>query len=322
MSDNKKVTLGQYKGLKIVTLAATANEMEIDSFIQQVMEQATTTQVILDRPVENGDVISLNFAGFCDGVQFEGGTAEDYELEIGSGSFIDGFEEQLVGAEIGKEINVNVTFPENYGAPNLAGKPAVFVCKVNAIRETIVPELNDEFCRENLTCNTVAELRELAEKQIIEQKMKSAVDKQVQILLRIIVDDSECDIPEAPVQDEIDNQINAFANTLMQQGMSFDQYCKMTGMDREKLEAQLRPVALRQVKTQVVLNAIAEAEGITITNEDILAHLNNFASQYGMDAQELMNSLGTVELENLKKDMLLNKAIDVIVENSVTEYEE
>lgn len=319
MCETKLVKLGQYKGLSMKTQPITVTEAEIDNQIGQILAQNTNEREANDRPVQMGDTISLNFAGFCDGVQFDGGTAQNYKLVIGSHSFIDNFEEQLVGVEVGQEVEVFVTFPEHYGALELAGKPAKFICTVNTITEKVVPELTDGFCRKKAGCESIGEFREKVRAQLLDQKKEQMTQARIETLLARIIEDSEIIVPEGALKAHVNRRVNEFASQLMQQGMQLEQYCQMTGMSVEDMAAQILPYAELEIKRQIVMEEIAAAEGLSVPDDELEYQLGQFAAQYGMDPKELKKQLGAAELKNLKEEILLNKALEIVLNSVVGE---
>ena len=284
------VSLGKYKGVEIEeTEKPSVTKDEIDAEIDREREKNATFETVTDRSVKDGDMITLDFEGFVDGVPFEGGKADDYALTIGSGSFIPGFEEQLVGAAIGEEKEVNVSFPEDYHAEDLKGKPAVFKCKVNSIRVKNLPEADDAFADDVSEFSTMKEYREDIEKKLLKDKEDRARQQKEDAVLEAIVADSKIDIP-APMLDTQQRQmLDEFASRMQMQGLSIDQYMQYTGQTREQMIASMKPDAERRIKTRLVLEEIVKAENITPSEEDFEAELKKMAENY------------RTEVENVKK---------------------
>ena len=306
------VKLGKYKGVKIEKVETEVTDADIDAEIEKERRANSRTIVVEDRAVKDGDITVIDFEGFVDGVAFEGGKGENYPLTIGSGQFIPGFEEQLIGAEIGKDVEVNVTFPEDYQAEDLAGKAAVFKCKVNEIKETELPEVDDEFASEVSDFDTVAEWKEELKKDLSEKKEAQAKDEKETKALEAAIENAEMDIPDAMVEYECENMINDYAMRLRQQGLSIDQYLMFTGMDMNGLKDQMRPQALKTIQSRLVLEAIVEAEKIEATDAEIEEEIAKMAEMYGMEADKIKDTMGDREKELMSKDVCLRKAAELI----------
>ena len=310
-----EVTLGKYKGIKVDEADLAVTEEEINAQIEKERENSARTISVEDRPVKDGDITTLDFEGFVDGVAFEGGKGTDYPLTIGSGSFIPGFEEQLIGAELNKEVEVNVTFPEEYHAAELAGKPAVFKVKINEIKTKELPELDDEFAQDVSEFDTLAEYKESIEKKLVERKDAEAKRTKEDEAIQKIIDKSKMEIPDAMVDTQARSMVDDFANRIAQQGLSMEQYMQFTGMNIEKLMEQMKPEALKRIQSSLVLEAIAKEENIEVSDEEVDEELKKMAEMYGMEVEKLKEYMGDAEKESMKKDMAIQKAVDLIMEN-------
>lgn len=307
-----EVKLGKYKGVKIEKVSTEVTDADVDAEIEKERKANSRTIVVEDRPVKDGDITVINFEGFVDGVAFEGGKGENYPLTIGSGQFIPGFEEQLIGAKIGEDVEVNVTFPEDYQAEDLAGKAAVFKCKVNEIKETELPEADDEFASEVSDFDTIAEWKEDLMKSLTEKKVASAKEEKENKALEAAVENAEMVIPDAMAEFECEQMINDYAMRLSQQGLSIDQYLMFTGMDMDGLKAQMKPQAIKTIKSRLVLEAIVNEEKLEANDDEIDAEIAKMAEMYGMEADKLKESIGDREKELMSKDVCLRKAVELV----------
>ena len=307
-----EVKLGKYKGVKIEKVSTEVTDADVDAEIEKERRANSRTIVVEDRPVKDGDITVINFEGFVDGVAFEGGKGENYPLTIGSGQFIPGFEEQLIGAKIGEDVEVNVTFPEDYQAEDLAGKAAVFKCKVNEIKETELPEADDEFASEVSDFDTIAEWKEDLMKSLTEKKVASAKEEKENKALEAAVENAEMVIPDAMAEFECEQMINDYAMRLSQQGLSIDQYLMFTGMDMDGLKAQMKPQAIKTIKSRLVLEAIVNEEKLEANDDEINAEIAKMAEMYGMEADKLKESIGDREKELMSKDVCLRKAVELV----------
>lgn len=307
-----EVKLGKYKGVKIEKVETEVTDADIDAEIDKERRANSRTIVVEDRAVKDGDITVIDFEGFVDGVAFEGGKGENYPLTIGSGQFIPGFEEQLIGAELGKDVEVNVTFPEDYNATELAGKAAVFKCKVNEIKETELPEVDDEFASEVSDFDTVAEWKEDLKKSLTEKKEASAKDEKETKALEAAIENAEMDIPDAMIEFECENMINDYAMRLRQQGLTIDQYMMFTGMDMDGLKEQMKPQALKTIQSRLVLEAIVAAEKLEATDAEVDEEIAKMAEMYGMPADKIKETMGDREKELMSKDVCLRKAAELI----------
>ena len=307
-----EVKLGKYKGVKIEKVSTEVTDADVDAEIEKERRANSRTIVVEDRPVKDGDITVINFEGFVDGVAFEGGKGENYPLTIGSGQFIPGFEEQLIGAKIGEDVEVNVTFPEDYQAEDLAGKAAVFKCKVNEIKETELPEADDEFASEVSDFDTIAEWKEDLMKSLTEKKAASAKEEKENKAVEAAVENAEMVIPDAMAEFECEQMINDYAMRLSQQGLSIDQYLMFTGMDMDGLKAQMKPQAIKTIKSRLVLEAIVNEEKLEANDDEIDAEIAKMAEMYGMEADKLKESIGDREKELMSKDVCLRKAVELV----------
>ncbi len=311
-----EVKLGKYKGLKIDKIDAEVTEEEIDAEINKERENNARNITVEDRPVKDGDMTTLDFEGFVDGVPFEGGKGENYPLTIGSGAFIPGFEEQLVGAEVGKEVEVNVTFPEDYQAAELKGKAAVFKCTVKEIREKELPELDDEFASEVSEFDTLAEYREDVKKNLTEKKQKDAKNAREDAAIKAAVEVAEMEIPDAMLETQQRQMVDEFAQRITMQGLSMEQYFQFAGTNYQKMVEQVKPQALERIKSRLVLEAIAAAEKIEATEEDYEKELETMAEVYQMEVSKVKELMGEREKKNIMQDLAVRKAAEFVAENA------
>ncbi len=310
------VTLGKYKGVEVETADVTVSDEEVDAAIVREQEKNARTIEVTDRPVKSGDQTVIDFEGFVDGVAFDGGKGTDYPLTIGSGAFIPGFEDALIGAEIGKETDVNVTFPEEYQEKSLAGKPAVFKCTVKSIKEKELPELNDEFASEVSEFDTLAEYKESVKADLEVKKLSDAKAAKQDAVIDKIIEDSKMDIPDAMLQTEQKNMINEFAQRMQAQGLTLQQYMQFSGMDNEKFMEQVKPQALSRIQSRLVLEEIAKAENITVTEEDYEAELKTMAEAYALELDKVKDMVGDEGRKQIEKDILVKKALEFAADNA------
>ena len=309
-----EVKLGKYKGVKVEKADTEVTDEEVDKEIDKERESNARNIDVTDRAVKDGDIVTLDFEGFVDGTAFEGGKGENYPLTIGSGTFIPGFEEQLVGAEIGKETEVNVTFPEDYQSEELAGKPAMFKVNVKAIRATELPELDDEFASEASEFDTMDEYKEDIKKNLLSKKEADAKREKEGKVIDKIVENATMEIPDAMVEMQQEQMVDEFAQRLSYQGLKLEQYLQFTGMDMDAFKEQCKPEALRRIESRLVLEAIADAEAIEVSAEDVDKELENMASMYQMELEKLKEVIGEHETDSIKKDIAIQKAVDLVVE--------
>lgn len=311
-----EVKLGKYKGVKVEKADITVTDEEVDAEINKERENNARNIEVTDRAVKDGDITTLDFEGFVDGVAFEGGKGENYPLTIGSGAFIPGFEEQLIGAEIGKEVEVNVTFPEDYQAEDLKGKAAVFKCTVKEIKEKQLPELDDEFASEVSEFETLAEYKAVVKGKLEERKAKEAKDAKEAAVIEEIVKDSEMEIPEAMLATQQRQMVDEFAQRIQMQGLSIDQYFQFTGSSYEQMIEQVKPQAEKRIQSRLVLEAVAKAENITATDEDYEDELKVMAEAYQMEVEKVKELLPEKSVAQIKEDIAVKKAAEFVVENA------
>ena len=309
-----EVTLGKYKGVTVTKIDTSVTDEEVDAEIETQRNNNART-VTVERPVEVGDTAVIDFEGFMDGVAFEGGKGEDFDLEIGSHSFIDTFEDQLVGKSTGDDVEVNVTFPEQYQAEELAGKPAVFKVKIKEIKAKELPELDDEFAQDVSECDTLAAYKEEVKKNLTDRKEADARRTKEDEAIEKIIDDAKMDIPDAMIDNQVNSMINDFANNMMQQGLSMDQYMQFTGMTIDKFKEQVRPDAIKRIQSSLVLEQIAKEENIEVSDADVDAEIEKMAAAYGMDVEQLKGYVQDAEKESMKKDIAVQKAVEFIMDN-------
>lgn len=310
-----EVTLGKYNGVTVTKIDTSVSDEEIDAEIEKERNANARTITVTDRGVQNGDTAVIDFEGFVDGVAFEGGKGENHPLEIGSHSFIDTFEDQLVGKNTGDEVDVNVTFPEQYQAAELAGKPALFKVKINEIRAKELPELNDEFVQDVSECDTLDAYREETRKKLQERKENAAKGTKEDEAIKKIIDKSKMDIPEAMIDMQAQGMIDEFAQRIAMQGMSIEQYMQFSGMTIDKLKEQVRPEALQRIQSSLVLEEIAKAENLEASDEDVEKELESMAGMYGMQVEDLKKYMGDAESESMKRDIAVKKAVEFVMAN-------
>ena len=309
-----EVTLGEYKGVEVEKQNTEVLDEEIDAEIFKERESNSRMIDVEDRAVENGDTVNLDFEGFVDGEPFEGGKGEGYPLVIGSNTFIPGFEEQLIGANIDEEKEVNVTFPEDYQAEELKGKAAVFKCKVNRIQKKELPEVDDEFAKDVSEFDTLEEYKADIRKKLAEEKEKDAQRAKEDAVINKIIETSEMDIPDAMVDAQIDQMADDFGRRMQSQGLSLEQYFQFTGLTMEKLRDELKPQALKRIQTRLVLEKIAEVEEIQPTEEQVDEEIKKMAEMYNMEADKLKEMIGEYEMDQMKKDMAVQQAVTLVAD--------
>lgn len=314
---NPAVTLGAYKGVEIDKVETEVTEAEIDDAIKKVQESNSRTVDVTDRAVEDGDTAVIDFEGFVDGEAFEGGKGNDYSLVIGSHSFIDTFEDQIIGHSIGDEFDVNVTFPAEYGVSDLAGKPAVFKVTVKAIKRKELPEVDDDFASEVSDFETVAEYRESLRKDLTEKKAKEAADAKEDAAVRKAIEACEVELDELHIKDMVRTMMDETAANFRQQGISMDMYYQYTGTTEEDLKKQLEPRAEERIKSREVLKAVAEAEKIEVSDADIEAEITEMAGKFNMEPDKVKSMLGEEGKKNLTEDLKVRKAAKFIAANAV-----
>ena len=312
-----EVVLGKYKGIEVEKADLSVTDEEIDAAINKERENNARTISVDDRAVKDGDMIVLDYNGFVDGETFDGGKGENYPLTIGSNTFIPGFEERLIGAEIDKEVEVNVTFPEDYQASELAGKPAVFKCIVREIKEKELPELDDEFASEVSEFDTLAEYREDVKKNLTETKEEEAKAAKEEKVIEAIIADAQMDIPDAMLETQQRSMADEFAQRIQMQGITIDQYFQFTGLTKAAFLEQLKPQAEQRIKTRLVLEAVAKAENMEASEEEYNAEIKKMAEAYQMEEDKVTEMISDFERKSIKEDICIRKALDFAVENVV-----
>ncbi len=308
-----EVTLGTYKGVKVESKPVEVTDEDVMAEINKTREQNARSITVEDRPVQNGDEVTIDYSGTIDGVLFDGGSAEDQQLTIGSHTFIDGFEDQLIGAKIGDAVDVNVTFPEGYQAQELAGKPALFKVIIKGIRAKELPELDDEFAEDVSEFDTIEEYKADVKKQLTERKEKEAATEKENAVVEAIIEGAKMDIPEAMIETQVQQMTDEFAQRLSYQGLKMEQYLQFTGMTQEQFEEQTKPQALKRIQSRLVLEAVADQEAIEATDEEFQAELEKMAGMYQMEADKLKELMGEQEQKQMRRDIAVQKAVDFVV---------
>ena len=311
--------LGEYKGLKVDKVSTRVTAKEVDAKLEEEQKKNARTITVEDRAVQDGDEVIFDFEGFVNGVAFEGGKGENYPLTIGSGSFIPGFEEQLIGAEAEKEVEVNVTFPEEYHSEELAGKEATFKCTVHEIKVKELPELDDDFAAEVSEFDTLEEYKADIKAKIKEQKQAEGNRQKEDQAVEKAVANATMEIPEAMIDTQVGQMVQEFAQRLQSQGLSMEQYFQFTGLTADKMNEEMRPQAVKRIETRLVLEAIAKAENIEISEEKLDAELTKMAEMYQMEVDKLKEYMGESEKEQMKADMAVQEAVTLLVDSAVEE---
>ena len=312
-----EVTLGDYKGVEVPKSEITVTDEEVDAEVKKEQDKNARTVAVEDRAAANGDITTIDFEGFVDGVAFEGGKGTDYALTLGSSTFIPGFEDQLVGANTGDHVEVKVTFPEEYQAKELAGKEAVFQCDVKKIETKEVPELHDEFAKDVSEFDTLAEYKEDVKKKLTEKKEKEARTAKENAAVDKAIENAQMDIPELMTKTECRQMMDDFSRRMQQQGLSMEQYFQFTGQSMDKMMEDMKPQALKRIQTRLVLEKVAEAENIQPSEEEITEEIQKMADAYKMEADKIREAIGESGLEQMKKDMAVQKAVTVIADAAV-----
>lgn len=312
-----EVTLGDYKGIEIEKVDVEVTDADITEELLNVQKQNARNIPVEDRAAKMDDEVTLDFEGFVDGEAFEGGKGENYQLKLGSHSFIDTFEDQIVGKNVGEEFDVNVTFPEDYQAEELAGKPALFKCKLNGIKETELPELDDEFASEVSEFDTLDEYKADLQATLKAKKEKEAKSEKESRVVNKIIENADMDIPEMMLEFQKEQMLDEFAQQISYQGLSIDQYFQFTGMTREKFLETAAPEAERRIKSRLVLEAIANTEDIQVSDDELTAELEKMAEMYQMEIDKLKDLVGDEEKEAIKKDIAVQKAVDLVCDAAI-----
>jgi len=312
-----EVTLGEYKGIEVEKKEVEVTDEEVEAEINKVRESNARMLDIDDRATQDGDTVLIDFDGYVDGKQFEGGKADDYSLVLGSHSFIDNFEEQLVGKNIGDDVEVNVTFPENYQAEELQGKPAVFKVKIKEIKVKELPELDDDFAQDVSNFDTIAEYKEDLKKKLTENKEEALKREREEAVIGKIIENAQMDIPEQMVDAQTRQMTQEFAQRLSSQGLSIDQYMQFTGLTPQKMLEELKPQALKRIQSRLVLEAVVAAENIETTEEELDKEIENMASMYQMEVDKLKEVIGEEEKKQIGLDLAVQKAVEIVTEAAV-----
>ena len=312
-----EVTLGEYKGVEIEKVDVEVTDEDVQAELLNVQKQNARNIPVEDRAAKLDDEVIIDFEGFVDGEAFEGGKGENYQLTLGSHSFIDTFEDQIVGKTVGEEFDVNVTFPEDYQAADLAGKPAVFICKLNGIKETELPELDDEFASEVSEFDTLDEYKADLKATLQVKKEKAAKNTKEGLVIDKIIENAQMELPEPMIETQKEQMLDEFAQQISYQGLSIEQYFQFTGMTKEKFLETATPEAERRIKSRLVLEAIAKAEDIQVSEEELNEELKKMAEMYQMDLEQLTDLVGDSEKDAIKQDIAVQKAVDLVAEAAV-----
>ena len=311
------VELGEYKGVAVTKSEVSVSDEEVTAELENIRNQQARTIEVTDRAVQEGDTVIIDFEGFVDGVAFEGGKGENHPLEIGSHAFIDNFEEQLIGKNAGDETEVHVTFPEQYQAKELAGKPAVFQVKIHTIKAKEVPELSDEFISDISEFETLDEYKADVKEKLLKRKEDAAKGAKEDEAIQKIIDASKMDIPDPMIDMQCENMIQEFEGRISQQGLSLDQYMQFSGSNIDKIKEQVRPEAVQRIQSSLVLEKIAEKENVEVTEDEINAQIDKMASVYGMPGEKMKEFLSEEDTENIKRNLSIEKAVEIIMEHAV-----
>ena len=312
-----EVELGEYKGVEVTKADAEVTDADVEEELKKVQDQNSRTVSVEDRAVKDGDMTVIDFEGFIDGEAFDGGKGENYPLTIGSHSFIDTFEEQMIGMNIGEEKELNVTFPEDYHAENLKGKPATFKVTVKEIKEKQLPELDDDFAQDVSDFDTLAEYKDDLKKKIAERKESEAKAKKESEAIEKVVEAAKMDIPQAMIDTQVNRMLEDFAMRLQQQGLSVEQYFQYTGMTADKIMEEMKPEAVKRIKNSLVLEAVAKAENIEVSEEEFEAELQKMADMYKMEIAKIKEFMQDAEAKQMKDDIAIQKAVELIVSSAV-----
>ena len=309
-----EVELGKYKGVTVTKIDTSVSDDEVAEALEQERNKNARDVSVTDRAIQEGDTAVIDFEGFVDGVAFEGGKGENHPLEIGSHSFIDTFEDQLVGKNAGDEVEVNVTFPEQYQAAELAGKPAMFKVKINEVKAKELPELDDEFAADK-GHDTLAEYKEEVKKNLVEKKEEEAKRTKEDEAIQKIIDKSKMDIPEAMIKTQCETMVEEFAQRIAQSGLTMEQYLQFSGITVDQLMEQVKPEATTRIQSSLVLEAIVKAENIEVSDEEMDAEIEKMAKNYGMEADKLKEYMGDAQKDSMKREMSITKAVELIMDN-------
>lgn len=312
-----EVTLGDYKGIEVGKVITEVTPEDLQAELDKVREQQSRVVSAEDKAAEHGDIVVIDFEGFQDGEAFAGGKGEDYPLTLGSHSFVDNFEEQLIGKKAGDEAEVQVTFPEDYQEESLAGKPAVFKVVVKEVKVKELPELDDDFAQDISEFETLEEYKEDLKKQLLEKREKTARDMKEDAVIEKVIENAQMEIPEPMIRTQMNQMAEDFAQRIQQQGISMEQYFQFSGLDNQKFAEQIRPQALKRIQSRLVLEAVAKAENIEVSEEELKKEIESMATAYRMTVDKVEEMLNDEYREGMKLDIAVQKAIDLIVAASV-----
>lgn len=314
-----EVVLGQYKEIETPKMDVEVKEEEIEEELKQAQDKNARIITVTDRPIKDGDEVIIDYEGFIDGEAFDGGKGTDYSLKIGSHTFIDTFEEQLIGANLGDDLELNVNFPEEYQQKDLAGKPALFKVEVKEIKEKELPPLDDEFAKDVSEFDTLDEYKQDIKAKLLEQKEKAAKLEKERTVLEKIIENAEINVPEVMITNQIEQMVQDFSMRMKYQGLPIEQYLQFTGQTMDRLKENFRPDAEFQIKARLVLEQIAEVENIEVTDEELDEEFNRMAEQYKMELDKLLSTVGDSEKESIRGDIKIRKAVDLVVNSSKEE---
>ena len=312
-----EVTLGDYKGVEVPKTEITVTDEDVEAELKKEQEKNSRTISVEDRAAQLNDIVTIDFEGSVDGVPFDGGQATEYPLTLGSNTFIPGFEEQLVGAKVGDDVDVTVTFPEEYQAKELAGKEAIFKCAVKKIEAKELPELDDDFAKDVSEFDTLAEYKEHIKTNLVERKENEAKRAKEDAAVDKAIENAQMDIPEAMLMTQCRQMLDDFSRRMQSQGLSMDQYFQFTGMTADKMMEDMKPQALKRIQTRLVLEAVAKAEDIQVSDEEFDAELQKMADMYKMELSQIKESMGEFEGKQIRSDIAIQKAVDLIVNSTV-----
>lgn len=308
-----EVTLGEYKGVEVEKAKAEVTDEDVEAEINSVREKNSRLITVEDRGIENGDMVTIDFDGYVDGKRFDGGKGEDYPLTIGSHTFIDTFEDQLIGKKTGEECEVNVTFPAEYHVEDLKNKPALFKVAIKEIQKKELPEINDEFASEVSDFDTLEEYKNDLKEKLLKEKQTAAATENENRVVDKVVENASMEIPDQMIDEQVNSMINDYARRLESQGISFKQYAEITGMTAEKLGEQMRPNAVKRIQTRLVLEAVVKAENIQASDEAVEAQFDKMAETYKMEKEKIKEMFGEDQLAMMKEDLAVQEAIDFLV---------
>ena len=312
-----EVKIEGYKGIEVAKANLEVSDEELEAELKKDQEKNARIVTVTDRPVQEGDIVTIDFKGYIDDVAFEGGEGKDYDLEIGTHTFIDNFEEQLVGTNVGDDVVVNVTFPENYGKADIAGKAAKFDVEIKDIKFKEYPELNDEFVQDTTEFETLDEYKNELVGKLLAQKTTNAKSEKQESILTQLIEKAEMDVPDAMIENDIDMKIDEFSRNIQQQGLSLDMYLEYMGQNLQAMRDAYRPISEKQVKGRLVLEAVAAAENFVITEDEVQAEIKRISEAYHMEYDKLKEVLREEDKKNLINDLKVQKALDFVTENAV-----